>query len=71
MWNVAVSGETEFPEDRHSSLELDLARAVLQLAVLGGMPDTYWYTDSRIELARRTLGLMPHEARDWAVDSVE
>lgn len=71
MRDVAVSGETEFPEDRHSRLELDLARGVLQLAVLGGMPNTYWSTDSRVELARKTLGLMVEEARDWAEKSVE
>lgn len=37
--------------------ELALARAVLQVADDGGMPDTYWRTDSRVKLARDVLGV--------------
>src|SRR5437868_6058331 len=52
-----------FPSDeRRASMsaqptpyEHDLAVAVLQLADIGGMPDTYWQTDKRIMLAREIL----------------
>jgi hypothetical protein len=39
-----------------------LARAVLQLADLSGMPDTFWVTDSRVLLARKVLGV-PEDGR--------
>jgi hypothetical protein len=47
-----------------------LARAVLTMAAAGGMPDTFWHTDSRIALACQTLGWDPDHARDWAYDAV-
>lgn len=37
--------------------EIYLARAVLELADLGGMPDSYWQTDQRIQFAREVVGL--------------
>jgi hypothetical protein len=48
----------------------DLARAVLSLAQVGGMPDSYWYTDSRITLACSILGISKEEAAelDWWVE---
>lgn len=42
-----------------SDLTARLARAVLQIADDGGMPDTYWAIDSRIRLAREVLGVPP------------
>jgi hypothetical protein len=36
---------------------LSLARWVLQLADLGGMPDTFWQSDSRVTAARAILGV--------------
>lgn len=49
-----------------SAREEALARSVLVIAQLGGMPDTYWPTDTRIALACSTLGLSPTAARRWA-----
>lgn len=46
-----------------------LAQAVLSMAMSGGMPDSYWETDSRIQLACRTLGLTTAEARRWALEA--
>jgi hypothetical protein len=43
-----------------------LARDVLVIAALGGMPDTFWGTDSRIARASATLGWSVEEAREWA-----
>lgn len=43
-----------------------LAKSVLVIAALGGMPDTYWLIDSRIALACRVLGWTPTNARTWA-----
>ena len=43
-----------------------LAQDVLIVAFLGGMPGTYWHTDSRIERACDALGWTPTEAREWA-----
>ena len=46
-----------------------LARAVLQLADAGDMPDTYWSADSRVALARQVLAVPPDgrhtHARLW------
>ena len=36
-----------------------LAAYVLQLADLGGMPDTFWQTDWRVRLAREILAIPP------------
>jgi len=33
------------------------AKAVLQLADAGGMPDTFWQTDQRVKAARDVLGV--------------
>jgi hypothetical protein len=43
-----------------------LAKDVLTLAADGGMPDTFWLTDSRIERACTGLGWTPEQARTWA-----
>lgn len=32
-----------------------LARAIISVAASGGMPDSFWVTDSRIDLARKAL----------------
>lgn len=42
------------------------SRDVLTMAANGGMPDTYWHTDSRIQRACNVLGIGPNEARAWA-----
>lgn len=44
-----------------------LAVDVLAMAQVGGMPDTYWHTDRRIERALNALGLTADEAQqiDW------
>lgn len=44
-----------------------LARDIFTLAQRGGMPDTYWRTDSRIARACAVLGVTPEHARvtDW------
>jgi hypothetical protein len=44
----------------------DLARDVLMMAALGGMPDTYWHSDVRIKRACTVLGYTPDAARQWA-----
>jgi hypothetical protein len=43
--------------ERMTDTEAALARAVLQIADAGDMPDTYWGTDSRVRLARDVLGV--------------
>lgn len=48
-----------------------LAKSVLQIAAAGGMPDTFWATDSRIRLACQTLGWETDEAREWAYNEVD
>lgn len=42
--------------------EYALARAVLQLADVGGMPDSFWQTDQRVALARYVLNI-PQDGR--------
>lgn len=41
-----------------------LALALLDLANVSGMPDSYWLTDHRIALACEALGITPVEARE-------
>jgi hypothetical protein len=41
----------------------DLAWAVVSMARDGGMPDTFWLTDSRIAMACEVLGLGPDQVR--------
>jgi hypothetical protein len=45
-----------------------LAVDVLAMAQAGGMPDSYWHTDRRIERALNALDLTADEAQqiDWA-----
>jgi hypothetical protein len=43
-----------------------LAESVLSIAASGGMPDTFWQTDSRIALACQVLDWTPDQAREWA-----
>ena len=43
-----------------------LAKAVLTIAADGGMPDSYWATDSRITMACEVLGWTSERARVWA-----
>jgi hypothetical protein len=33
-----------------------LAQAIVKLAAVSGMPDTFWATDTRVALARHVLG---------------
>jgi hypothetical protein len=55
-------------EDREPTRE-QLARDVLSLADVGGMPDSYWQTDSRVTRARAVLGVGEDErytkAEEW------
>lgn len=41
-----------------------LAKDVIELAHLSGMPDTYWLTDQRIARACKVLKITPQQARD-------
>lgn len=41
-----------------------LATDVIALAQVGGMPDSYWSSDSRISRACSVLGITPEEARE-------
>jgi hypothetical protein len=34
-----------------------LAQGILQLADIGGMPDSFWQSDSRVRMARDVLGV--------------
>lgn len=43
----------------------DLAKDILTLAASGGMPDTFWQTDQRIERACVVLGWTPEKAREY------
>lgn len=43
-----------------------LALDVLTLAADGGMPDSFWHTDSRIIRATDELGWTVEAARAWA-----
>jgi len=52
--SAKVTGTGKPPDDGTVTA---LARAVLQLADLGGMPGTIWQTDSRVRLARGVLGI--------------
>lgn len=42
------------------------AKDVLTMAASGGMPDTFWQTDSRISRACAVLQVSPECARRWA-----
>ena len=41
------------PED----VTAELARGILQLADLAGMPDSFWRSDTRVQRAREVLGV--------------
>jgi hypothetical protein len=56
--------------ERVRQLARDLATSLLVFAELGGMPDTYWSTDSRVEQALWVLDLAPDAARALAQDAV-
>lgn len=43
-----------------------LAKDVLMLAAIGGMPDSYWETDRRIGRACKALGWTRTKAYAWA-----
>lgn len=47
-------------------VHIRLAKCVFVIAANGGMPDTFWQTDSRIKLACETIGWTPEQARLWA-----
>jgi hypothetical protein len=48
------------------TLEYQLARDVLTLAAVAGMPDSYWWTDKRVVRACKVLGLTAEDGREWA-----
>lgn len=52
---IADAGRLSADLDEARSEAQNLARAVIELAGLGGMPDSYMATDSRIKLAREVL----------------
>jgi DNA-binding PadR family transcriptional regulator len=60
---AAVSEATEREEARARALGSGngtaraLARGLLQIADLAGMPDTFWQDDIRVRLARKVLGV--------------
>lgn len=43
-----------------------LAKDVLTMAAAGGMPDSFWYTDQRIQRAVEALGTTTPAALRWA-----
>lgn len=43
----------------------DLAKAVLTLADVAGMPDSAWITDSRVVMAREVLGVPANGRYDY------
>lgn len=43
-----------------------LARGLLQIADAGGMPDSFWRSDSRVRMAREVLGV-PEDGRETHV----
>lgn len=52
--------------DKARRLNRRLAKDVLIIAALGGMPDSYWLTDARIKRACKVLDWTPEKARTWA-----
>lgn len=50
------------------SVERALARSVLVAAASGGMPATFWQSDSRIAAACAVLGVDVAEGRAWAFE---
>ena len=70
-WDKSTRGAFERSwqdvSDLHDSLRV-VAADVLALAQVGGMPSTYWATDSRIARACSVLGLTPTQAAriEWA-----
>jgi hypothetical protein len=48
-----------------------LAVDVLSMAVVGGMPGSYWYTDRRVLRACEVLGVTPEEALSRQEEWVE
>lgn len=43
-----------------------LAKDVLEIAMAGGMPESFWHTDSRIKRACKVLDYSPAQAYVWA-----
>lgn len=43
-----------------------LAKDVLEIAMAGGMPESFWFTDSRIKRACKVLDYSPAQAYVWA-----
>lgn len=41
-----------------------LAQDVISMAQSGGMPDSWWLTDTRIARACKVLGITPEKARE-------
>lgn len=48
-----------------------LAKDILSMAASGGMPDSFWSTDQRIQRACKILGWHPYVAREWAQAAAE
>jgi len=51
-----------YQQGREDNAPTALAQAVMQLADLGGMPDSFWCTDNRVKMARDVLGV-PEDGR--------
>lgn len=47
----------------------NLAKSVLVMAVQGGMPHSFWDTDSKIRLACGTLGWTLDKGWSWACEN--
>jgi hypothetical protein len=55
-----------YVDSQLSDLAEQLAKDILTLATVSGMPDSYWQTDNRIKRACETLDWTIDAARDWA-----
>jgi hypothetical protein len=62
-WKLLIG---RFDDCPHEDPAQQHARDVLVMAAMGGMQDSAWATDSRIERACNTLGWTADEARAWA-----
>lgn len=79
-WHESQNFETVTSQDTTSSPLMHLgpmrltqwerarqhAKDVLLLAASAGMPDTFWWTDSRVQRAIATLDTNVYAARRWA-----
>jgi hypothetical protein len=54
----------------HDTYLYKAAVGILSLAQVGGMPGSFWHTDSRVRLACEVLGITTEKAQeiDWWID---